>query len=186
MKYKVLLFSLTFAIVLSVLLIPVKSAFASSRMLHIAQASAGACITNPGDSNCDGADPTPNCANDGTNAIALYLYDEPDTGSSTTPVALIELRWAPLCQSNWARAYTYTGILNPTNGYTYNYYIYAIKVVRDDGKTEPYGPLNNYTNAWTNMVYAPIRKAEACIQMTMSFTQGGSGPGDTWYCTAMV
>lgn len=184
MKRIVLLFTLILMFLPGMGFVSKKMAFAASREAQLPQASASACATSPSDNNCDGADPNPNCVNDATTVQpAVYLYDQVRTGTSD-PIAYIELRWSQTCQSNWARATTYTGITNPQTGVSYSYFITEIEVLRDDGVGEQYVPPFNTTSAWTNMVYAPVRKAEACIQYRITDSNGGSGmnPG-TWYCT---
>jgi Protein of unknown function (DUF2690) len=66
----------------------------------------------------------------------------------------IELRYSPTCKTNWARVENRVG----------NNDVFLVLIERIDGLTYGskglVGPI-----AWSNMVYAPIAKARACVSV---------------------
>lgn len=79
--------------------------------------------------------------------------------------AFIELRYSPTCKTNWARVES-----RGNNGD-----VYLVLIQRIDGLAYGakglVGPI-----AWSNMVYAPIAKARACVSIN----------GNDQVCTAFV
>lgn len=196
MKRFILLLSLSLVIVSCISFIPTKSTHAAGLTAHMAATSA--CESNPSDANCDNQDPdATGCAYDEAGPVAtvdlsvqqIVSWINLVTGSNTT-VATIVLRYSGGCESNWTHGYGSTGNKD-VNGDYWDFYIDAVRITRDDGLSYTYSlPTRTYTDGWTNMIYSPIKKDQACIQVDEAeytpngdFVQGG-GPGSYWYCTA--
>jgi hypothetical protein len=65
-------------------------------------AAAATCATAPSRANCDGQDPmVTGCADD---AVTIHRATTYLRNAAGTPLARVELRWSPRCQTNWVRA----------------------------------------------------------------------------------
>lgn len=145
--------------------------------------AANSCAGVPNDHNCDGQDPVYQGCAPNAQPAARSAFNVQLPSGYWVPIGVVYLRYSGDCKSNWAHGYSgyeyYDG-----NYYTYYFDLIAVKVVRDDGLTEEYDQTTN-TEGWSNMVYAPVRKAKACILIDSGVTYpGGGGHGsDDWYCT---
>ena len=147
--------------------------------------AADACAAHANDYNCDGQDPLYQGCRPSASIVASYTPFV-KIGNSWEPIGTAFLKWSDNCESNWA--YGNSGY-NYYDGsyYTYHFVLDVVKVVRNDGLTEEYDQTTD-TEGWSNMVYAPVRTAKACIRILSWATfpgGGGGGVSDTWYCTGL-
>jgi Protein of unknown function (DUF2690) len=95
---------------------------------------------------CDGQDPTlTGCASSAYTVVSDYIYNSADT-----VIGRVDLRYSPTCGTNWARTTSYIGAET----------LDAV-VTRDDQGIHYNEYLNNVTNVYTDMIYAPT---PACAQ----------------------
>ena len=104
---------------------------------------------------CDNIDPAQSgCAN------GAYTVTSVDT-----PTADIQLRYSPICATNWGR------VVSKGN----NNDVYLVLVERIDGVAYGTKGLTGPI-AWSRMVYAPTEKARACVSIN----------GTTQICTKYI
>jgi Protein of unknown function (DUF2690) len=106
---------------------------------------------------CSGQDPVATgCYRDAITLAAVQV----DTGAG-----MLELRWSPTCQTNWARWDQY-----PT-GWCMNCTPDALLAVQDTGYTQELDWFDNGTvpadgsTSWTPMIYSPVHKVYAEVDM---------------------
>ena len=109
--------------------------------------SQNACANNPNDANCNGQDPI----NQGCNADAYTVSNGTVNikDSQNTVIGYIELRYSNKCKSNWTRVTSLIGSKT----------LWA-RIERDDGLNYTF-QINNTNTLYTDMVFAPVRKALA-------------------------
>jgi Protein of unknown function (DUF2690) len=96
--------------------------------------------------SCNGQDPSlTGCASSAYTVVSDYIYN-----STSTIVGRVDLRYSPTCGTNWARTTSYIGAQT----------LDAV-VTRNDEGIHYNEYLNNVTNVYTDMVYAPT---PACAQ----------------------
>jgi hypothetical protein len=102
-------------------------------------------------SACNGVNPS----GSGCDSTAVTLARQEIYNSYGSNIGAVEIRWSPVCQTNWSRATAYGGartmrpyIITATNQYY-----------------ESYG---TNTQMWSPMVYAPSLPARACAQIWWS------------------
>ncbi len=127
---------------------------AGTMMVNAGKASAATCY---GD-YCSGVDPDASgCSAD---AITTTVYNDPH--------AVLQVRWSPSCQTNWARLVVYpTGIACFREG--------LLQAIQDTGYTQA-----KYTDAvcdtysdttfYTNMIYSPVHHVRGSFQDGSAFS----------------
>ncbi|MYS20226.1 Protein of unknown function [Streptomyces sp. DvalAA-14] len=144
-----------------------------------AAASGSACLSNPSEANCDGADPTDSngvCQNGAYEVSSAIPVEDQNYGGGAAAVQ-VQLWWSPLCHTNWSRAVStgYTGY------FATDIWRQASTMggVHQDAGHIAYGTDLRYGQPmWTSMLWAP-GPAEACgsDQSTMV---GGCTAWTTW------
>ncbi|PPG02660.1 hypothetical protein C5E06_09410 [Pseudoclavibacter sp. RFBI5] len=104
---------------------------------------------------CSGLDPIEaGCSGDAYTVTSL----ETELGGG-----IIEVRWSPSCETNWARWTKY-----PT-GLCMNCSPMAIRAVQDGGYSQSLelttAKLSNGDSAWTPMIYSPVKAVKAEAKM---------------------
>lgn len=108
---------------------------------------------------CNGLDPAKTtCASGSVTVASRSIYSRGDGAL----IGKIELRWSPLCKTNWARTTRIDG--DTVDG------LYAT-IYRRDGLSYPAFGLG--TVVWSSMVYAPADgSAKACGLIDQSYIDG--------------
>jgi hypothetical protein len=139
--------------------------------------AANACAAVPNDHNCDGQDPIYQGCIPSVRPITKVEFDGMLFGTKVEYGA-VELKYSTDCKSNWAKGYTIDQQITDWSGVVYDTGLTEVDIVRSDGLDEPYYPSGN--EGYTNMVYAPVLKAKACIDVSwVDPSNTRYGPGTT-------
>ncbi len=138
--------------------------------------AANACAAVPNDHNCDGQDPIYQGCIPSVRPITKVVFDGEANGV-TVEFGAAELKYSTDCKSNWAKGYTIDQQFTDTTGTVFDLLLREVDIVRSDGLDEPYYVYAS--EGYTNMVYAPVLKAKACIDVLWSAENDERYGGDT-------